>query len=244
MAQKYPTLNNAPINEALIQINFRGASDSNTMPKLQEYLKSEFPTEEKLEGIEFGISAGPDGVGSHHKSSHRFRYSSQDKKYVVQYGKDFVCLSRLKPYETWDKFIDKFIGLWEIFIDDVKITEFGAQLRFINEFDLPSDNFYEKLSIGGNIVRTPPTSVHRAFNQFNLLKNGQAEGEQLLADVISYVEAKDSEQVNIIFDIQTSLANSSEYTDIKNLRAKLELLRDFKNELFFVNIPEAERIFS
>ncbi len=240
MKKEYATLPNAPIKEAIIQVVVPDRNEINS-EGFADFINPQFPHLDRVEGIEFGVSAGPDGFGTHQRQRFQDRFLSDNKTKAVQFSHNFLCLSHLAPYQCWNDFVDEYMELWERFVQDYSIEKVGPTLRFINEFDLPSASLNKELRIGGNIDVTDSEndiSVQRVFSQFDLAK------DNLLGEVIFQVSSRKQDEVIVIFDIQTQLADLVEYADTTNLRSILERLREFKNEIFFSNVPRAKEIFS
>lgn len=76
-----------------------------------------------------------------------YRFSTEDKKWVLQWFKDGgVSLSRLAPYESWKGFVDFATPLFEFAIAETELSETrSVGLRYINRFPISSpDDLFKK----------------------------------------------------------------------------------------------------
>ena len=88
----------------------------------------------------------------HHKGWHGFKLTSADKLTIVQFTRDGVGFSRLRPYLRWEQFLSAAKAVWAVFVDmaaPLEIQRLG--LRYINQIPIKGA---ESL---GEILRQPPT---------------------------------------------------------------------------------------
>jgi len=69
--------------------------------------------------------------------------TSTDQKYISKFNMNFFSLSRLAPYENWDRFKDEMKRLWNIHYKlavPLEIQRLGV--RFINRIEIPDESVH------------------------------------------------------------------------------------------------------
>lgn len=140
--EEFPYLSKAPIVEAVLQINARAAGDW-AQERVFSALTSEFGGRIALQPIQTSqavFTGSP--VGGLEKTSFEsswlgFRIATPSPPEVVSFTRDSFSFSRLRPYERWNRFLERAMALFQLHIRTAKPG--AAQrigLRFINRIEM------------------------------------------------------------------------------------------------------------
>lgn len=236
----YPTLPNAPITEALIDIRVKATSgfDVNRLQSLHDSIKEVYPEkiprkdwqgkfEIKADGPE--ISAGGGQTSGYH-------FKSADKKQIFQAKVDGFTFNRLKPYENWGVFRTEAKRLWHLYRGIVSADIIRVAIRYINKFNmpLPIKDFSEYLSAPPTVPPELPQGVPSFFSRVVIL-NPEIEVTAIITQVLE--PAIDPNAAPIILDIDAFRSNPDGITE-EETWILLDKLREFKNQIFFSSITD------
>ncbi len=239
--EKYPTLKNAPITEALIDIRVKLPSsvDVNRIDFIHELIREQYPVKQEQKVSEFKLEPKAEViVKSSEAKMHGYRYITTDKKQIVQTRLDGFTFSRLQPYITWNQLRDEAYRLWKMYAD---ITSpeliYRVAVRYINNLNIPMPigDFGEYLTAPPIVPEKLPQGISSFFSRIVLPKpsiNSFAIIAQALETIIDT-----SKSLPIILDIDAIHHNPDGLTE-KDTWNKLENLRNFKNEIFFNSITK------
>src|SRR5580700_594883 len=129
---------NAPITEALIDIRVELSADFgfDQLQEIRRSLVDEYPREETFTVAT--LSFGPNAQTSTQQRKMGLKFWGAGDKQVFQARLDGFTLSRLQPYETWERLRDEARRLWDIYrelVRPVKITRLAV--RYINQLNFP-----------------------------------------------------------------------------------------------------------
>jgi len=238
----YETFANAPITEALIDINVELPDDIEIshLSLLHERIKDRFPEKQQRVSFraDFNLSpkepttviptaSKPDGL--------RFRSPIENK--IVQARKDGFTFNKLKPYENWKIFSAEARDLWNMYKDIAKpnkVTKIG--LRYINRIELPFplQDFKEYILTIPEIAPTLPQGMAHFFMQL-LIPNQKIEAMATITETME--PSSDISRFPLIFDID--VWQQKLYTDnYDRIWDEFEKLRAFKNEIFLESLTE------
>ncbi len=241
---EYPQLKNAPIVEALIDIQVQ-LPESKTIDLLEgayEKIKSEFPKQKKR--IRFSGSPKIDSQNANkgllRNTIDGFLFSSENEKKIVQARLDGFTHNVHKPYTNWETLRDDAKKYWKIYKDIAEpVSVKRLALRYINKISLKApfepSNYFKTLP-----VLSPDLNydTENLFSQLTI-KNVKINS---FANITEAIEIVDSETVQFIFDID--VFKLGEYTE-ETMWGHFEELRKFKNEIFFKSItPTALKLLS
>ena len=118
---EYRHLNNAPITEAIIdlQVRFPSGFQAEKFSSLRETLHDQYPDVEERRRITggFGIEAGKPVVQPPvDKGIDGYLFRSADNTEVAQFRKDGFTFSRLKPYTCWEDILAEAKNLWGLYV--------------------------------------------------------------------------------------------------------------------------------
>ena len=239
MKKKYPTLINAPINEAVLDIRTQLPKDITLKDLVPFYegVKTRFPNKRERVSFQGGFqlvdgkpvtmspSGGPDG----------YLFESLSEKKIVQVRLDGFTFNKLKPYENWKNFHTEARELWNLYrtiTNPEKIIRLA--LRYINriEIPLPIKDFKDYILTVPEVAPTLPQGLSHYFMRL-LIPN---EKIKATATVTETMEMTNSGQtLAMIFDID--VWKEADYLpDSTNHWRDFQKLRAFKNQIFFESI--------
>lgn len=242
MARVRSHLPNAPIKEGLIDFRVvkRADLELSALELLVARLEPDYLKKGPIVELEANLSVSAEGEGSAKTSSRALgiRFHSRDEKYVAQFQLEGFTLSRLAPYETWDKLLAEAQRLWVLYVQCVAPGNVRrVATRFINNLQLPmqqGEEFESFLAAPPKIPRALPQRM-AAFLQRVVIHDAESDILANLAQVLQ--PGVSTERVPVILDIDvyclTDLVPSSD-----ELWTRLEQLRAFKNRAFFESLTE------
>ena len=236
-------LSNAPITEALIDLHvepkpgldfdglkeFIGASD------FGYYIKS--PISHGLFGFKLTSDGNqPETTGTAEQVG--IRMHSADELYVAQCRLSGLTLSRLHPYEEWDKLVDETKRVWAIYrerLAPVRLTRVAT--RFINNLQLPlqsGDSYQVYLHKLVDVPDDAPQAVASFFQRFELV---DVESGHRVILTAAQEPASPQGSPSVILDVDAYTHTNLRPRD-EQLWVILERLRELKNRTFFGSITE------
>lgn len=154
--EKFQHLSRAPIVEAVIQWQAR-AQQTFEPDAVQAALAQHLPDYQSEQLQRVHVEARVSGqdevpVVQSSKDWHGFRLTSTDKLHVVQFTRDGVVFSRLRPYQDWNQFEVSAKEIWRAFVEiaaPIEIQRLGV--RFINHLPAATPDSVE------DYLCAPPT---------------------------------------------------------------------------------------
>ena len=246
----YPKLPKAPIEEAIISLTI----GKQKHPSLQdveglwETLKDTYPHIKNWKIKQLLFEENDMGSNmSHHEQAKGFVISSQNQKNLLHLSQDTLTLNRLKPYGSWDDFSEAYKAAWTIFTEPLKVAEVSSlTIRYINSFRIPTEGWEDHLLMRPSLqsqsaVDDAVISMGEVFSRYFLI----SERHMAQSVVLLTLKPENRDFLSVIMDIEvtsrTPITGYSGYHDITDV---LNRLRDFKNQIFFANLPKAESLFS
>lgn len=241
MANKWPILNNPPIEVALFQLKFE-MGDKN----LSDFLKCDAELRKLLpnrnDTIEANINLPSSSIplgtskvsGTSNAKLANYLYYSADQKCKLAITEGSLTYTDERKYVGWEEFerlICQYLTIFAPILEKHIITR--TSIRFINQFPLtefndPAEYFKTLVSSAENGVPYP------------LLKYGF----RLVLDVREGVYSIVNQNLDklpckylYIFDIDV-LNKSNLIFDISSIQSVLHELREVKNNIFFSNITD------
>lgn len=236
--EQYPILSKAPITEALIdiQVKLPNNFDINKLD-LYEKIREEYQAKHELRRFEdkFGIKDGqPLSDISEIKGG--YRYTSKDNLYVFQARIDGFTLSRLKPYETWERLRGEGYKLWALYNEITRPIIVRIALRYINKIIVPypirdfADYFTAPLTVPEKL----PQGVNSYFNRV-MIYEPTIGANAIIANSMEPVSKPDF--VPIVFDIDVFKIKTEGF-DEEEVWETFDKIRDFKNKIFYNSITK------
>ncbi len=242
LAEGFSHLPQAPIVEAVIEIQTLGAGqwEENSVriqleTKLPEYafldsqrefkyelkLRAEQPSEQNLQDL------GWKGL----------RFRSKDQHYIAQFNRTGFVLSRLQPYETWEKLFQEAMRLWGFYLEVSDATELRRLgVRFINRIGLPGHEV--KFEDYIQPAPEPPKKLNLPFHMFIHHDTLAVPGYPYAINVVRTIQPPNdpgSEGVALLLDIDVFTLPGVEL-QMDALEECLAEMRWLKNKVFFGSI--------
>lgn len=246
---KYPTLKNAPIQEAIISLEIGKSSNSiNNIEEVRKNLLQKYPNIKKWQDIEAALEINEKGVNTFHKELDQgYILSTQDAKTFLHIGHSTLALNKLHPYGSWDDFSNEYQLAWNIFTNSLKVEAINnLTVRYINSFKIPVTNWTEYLTMYPALntlsqYDDSAIAMSELFSKYSL----QSEKHMASANVLLTIQPQNTEELKVIMDIEVkSRSGITNYSDYHSIKDTLNRLRAFKNHIFFSNLPKAEEQFS
>jgi uncharacterized protein (TIGR04255 family) len=241
ITQNHPHLSKAPIVEAVIELKSVATlpwKEDEVLRALQRALPDYAPAEKGVKstiGITEKSAEGEQSVSTTHRTEwvgYRFKHKTQP--YLAQFQQDGFLLSRLKPYENWEKFLGEAMRLWDLYMAMSKPDEIQRiGVRFVNLLEVP---FASALSDFLNHAPVPPTSLNIPFLDFLYSDTLKIPDFPYAVRIIRTIkrDLESEASFGLIIDIDV-FTDSPIQVDQKSLEARLSEMRWLKNAAFFGN---------
>jgi uncharacterized protein (TIGR04255 family) len=242
---EFPHLSRAPIVEAVIAIGARPTvnwEEATIRPlateKLTDYV---FQSSQREYQLEAKMAAGkPPSQELRDLGWKGLRYTTTDKKRVIQFNRDGFAFSRLQPYGNWAELREEALRLWAVFVQIAAPTGVGRiGVRYINRIGLPAG----EQDISNYVVPAPqpPPTVDlklRSFIHHDVL---EAPGYPYHVRVVKTLQEEEKKGCFLIFDIDV-FTDEKLSIDDQMIRKHLEEMRWLKNSVFFSSITAKARM--
>lgn len=242
--KQYPHLDNAPIREALIDIQVTLPADITVdkLDKIPALLLKKYPDKKqrrRLQGkIDFGQGNEAITTSTTDYGIDGYLFLSKDKKSIFQFRLDGFSYNVLKPYKKWETFRDEGKRLWNSFnqlYKPTKIDKIG--LRYINvlDFPLPLSDFSEYL-IAPPVI---PNAIPQGLSNFLIRLEIPFNEFGVMATITQgLIPASNPNVATVIFDIDVFKTRSYEIEDYSKIWEDFEKFREIKNQIFFESLTK------
>jgi uncharacterized protein (TIGR04255 family) len=234
--KKFPHLAGAPIVEAVI--HWQTIAHAIELEEFRQRLTDrmhDYPEPAPIRKFALEAKVETDGPAdfSSQESQLGWRFTSSDGRYVVQFMREGLVFSRLKPYEGWRTFAADARRLWGIFAEIVRpgdVQRLGV--RFINRIASVGMNEV------GRILTRPPArlgSLGLPVRDFMYQSMHDVPGHPYRLNVIDTVQSEmilQPEGSALILDIDAFTTRSIGATEAE-IDYHLDRLRWLKNTAFF-----------
>jgi uncharacterized protein (TIGR04255 family) len=165
-----------------------------------------------------------------------YRYTSSDKLYVFQSRVDGFTISRLKPYETWERLRGEGYKLWKLYKEITSPIIVRIALRYINKIiiPLPIMDFGDYFTAPPTVPENLPQGVNSYFNRV-VIYEPTIGANAIITNSMEPISKSDF--VPIILDIDIFKINPKGF-DEEEVWELLDKIRDFKNKIFYNSIKE------
>jgi uncharacterized protein (TIGR04255 family) len=245
----YPNLPNAPIEEAIISLTIGKQKHASLqeVEALCEKLKDTYPQRKNWKIKEFAFEESEAGSNmSQRERDTGFVISSENQKKLLHLSQDTLSLNRLKPYGSWEEFSADYKAAWDIFTKNLKVEEVSdLTIRYINSFTIPTADWEDHLLMRPNLQSESAfddstISMVEVFSRYVLVSVRHTARSMVLLTL----KPENSDSLRVIMDIEVaSTAPITDYSGYHDVTDALNRLRDFKNQIFFANVPKAEELF-
>lgn len=136
----HPKLSKPPLIESVCELRLDPSVPWDlTLPgRLFEKLRAMFPEKRQNPGLE--LKFGPQGVAEQpdYRQIDNLQFLSQDGKNVAQIREHLVSVSRLAPYEEWERYKTTVLDVFEKFCDIAGACVIArAGLKYVNKIVIP-----------------------------------------------------------------------------------------------------------
>ncbi len=239
--QRY--LANAPITEALIdlhvtprdELSFEELSSTLEASGFGYYVKGPIT----LGTFEMRLPA--DGTSAEASGESRrigLRMHSTDERYVAQCRIEGFTLSRLFPYEDWDRLVVESRRLWGVYVERLqpkRVTRIAT--RYINNLRLPLEqgaSFQKYLNKLVDVPDEAPQAVAEFLQRFRLVDATLGANTNL---TLALNEYRPDAPAPVLLDIDVFAPADLDPGD-PGIWQRLDQLRELKNRCFFGTITE------
>ena len=235
----------APITEALIDLRVELPSDLalRSLREIQHSIKSDYPIDEDIVVAQGQFQAGSKVIATASESPVGYRFSSEDKKRILQARLDGFTFSQLEPYHTWKVLRDEAQRLWKVYSSVTQPkTIRRVAVRYINRLDLPFDSsspldFKDYLKTVPEVSPTLPQGLSDYFMQLQIPQE-DLQASLILNEAMLPLVKQDTVSVLLDIDLYSEVefpADSDAAWDL------LERFRKRKNEVFEACITDETR---
>jgi uncharacterized protein (TIGR04255 family) len=227
------TLKNAPLTEAMIDIHVDptdGAADR--LAQLASELKDRYPDASPQWELSFQATV-VDGKPSVDQAPQQrgLILRTADKRQALQVKASRFALSRLKPYETWEKLRDEARSVWRLYSDVLKPrAATRVAVRYINRLEIPPGIDMKQFVLTvPEIAPDLPQQLSGLFMQLQMPRP-----DAVMVVLTQAFEPPTDEKnggVTLLFDIDASKVLF--FGEDVDFWPVLEMLRQVKNEVFF-----------
>ena len=232
----------APITEAVIdlQVEFLYEMTLSILTDLKRSIKSDYPVCDEIVAVEGEIEAGSSVAARASQTLIGYRFSSGDRKQILQARLDGFTFSRLAPYDKWETFRDEARRLWELYraVANPKSVNRVA-VRYINRLNLPLplSDFKDYLRTVPEVSPDLPQGLSDYFMQLQIPQE-DLDGMLLLNEAI--ISPLGDNVISVLLDI--NLFCNGNFPSEEDMHWNLlEKFRVRKNEVFEACITDKTR---
>lgn len=234
-------LSNAPVREALIDLQFESPVALDVVDGFASSMASDYEKKGDIWEAFFGFSVeGGADTKSAHASIGR-RLEARGRPYVLQCRKSGFTVSRLSPYGQWSELLAETQRCWSAFTSltgDPAISRIGV--RYINEIKLPLpiSAFSDFLVCPPKVPEALPQAISGFITRV-LIPDPMHECTSIVTHVLEApptTGASDS-SITILLDIDVFRVTGG-LVRAGKLWEALGVLRDQKNRMFFEHLTE------
>ncbi len=237
-------LDNPPIDKVIVAIQLNDfIVNEDEIEELSKcsYFKKSYQKINKINAVSFVLGES-NKITNNIEAVHVF--SNTDETVELQISNGKILFLDGNKYTTYENFINKFYKAFDEIKKfkkkDFEITKIG--LRYINIFSFSYEDYNRYFKIKPQI-----TVVNEEKKDYALIKNYMSvfnieapDNDKLLANVKAMFKISSNKNVNIVFDIDTTLEDK--INSEKNLQEKLIKLKDFKNDIFYSHFNDIYNI--
>lgn len=248
MARPRDHLTNAPLREALIDLQFDPLASiddidrfvltlGETVEKKGDIWEAYFGMVEPAQGRPFAAQS------IHNVLGRRLDLKQGSAAYVLQCRINGFSLSRLSPYGSWAELRADAQSLWNRFITFAPTRTINRMaVRYINELrlPLPFQDFKEFLE-SPPIIPTGLPQLLSGFLTRTTIPDMEQNWVTIVTQALEVAPAHDSQgtsTVNVILDIDVFRQNCVELAASETIWSALDALREQKNRVFFAYVTE------
>lgn len=243
MTKSFPHLLHAPVTEGVIDFQIEAANsiDIDALEAAAERLQPQYLRKSQIIEVAASLILSAEGRSTDTKArAMGVRFESTDGKYVALFRVNGFSLSRLAPYETWEKLVAEARRLWNIYLGCASPERVvRAATRFINNLRLPlrdGDDLELYLTNPPQVPANLPQGM-TAFLQRVVINVPELEGQANIIQMLQEGTAAPIDKIPVILDIDVYRIATFDPNG-EEIWRYLEKLRDFKNKVFFESVTK------
>jgi len=233
-------LANAPIREAIIDIQTNSVVDLAILEAIEAKLQVKFKKEPIWQAL-MGFELDEDGQSTPkaQKSSIGYRYTFADSPLVMLCRDRGFTFSHLYPYTSWEKLSVEAKNLWNVYKEIVNPSGVSRiAVRYINnlQIPLPISDFGDFFTSPPLVPAGLPQSLASFLQRYLIVDSNDGK----VAAVTQALEDSrlDPSKVSFLFDIDAFRVFENLEPDTEKIWEVLNSLREFKNDIFFKYLTE------
>lgn len=234
----FPHLENAPIQEALIDIRavLPDTFDVESLREVADRVEG-FPTMQQSQRLEARLDLEASALSTE-RADNGYFFRSEDSLRVAQLRTDGFTFNWLRPYRNWEELFAQARVFWDEYLaiaEPEQVTRIAV--RYINRFpvDLPTDL--------GEVVRIPgqwlPPGFEGPVSDFLYRITFREEESALRCNLTLTGERNPPGGADVILDIDCFEVRMLSPTDPQIWERVLPDLRHLKNRVFFSTLTES-----
>ncbi|HEX4119243.1 MAG TPA: TIGR04255 family protein [Verrucomicrobiae bacterium] len=242
--QTFEHLPHAPIVEAIIALRARATVpwDETTIANVLKPQLADYPQMAVQNSLVVGftIMPGPLATTNQQDLWKGLQFKSGDGRNVATFDRDGFTFSRLQPYQDWSRLQVEAMRLWRIHAKVARPPEIERLgVRFINRIELPTG----AVQLEDYIEPHPKTPVNLdlPFSGFLHMDTFRVPGQPYTMNVVRALQPPQplgTSSPALIVDIDVSVLQAADSSDIKWVEDRLAEMRWLKNKAFFGTITE------
>ena len=238
MSPEVQHLKTPPIREALIDIHVKMPDDI-TIEKIEEFgqlIKDDYPRVSKKWLTKVKIKPGSPPERDRESEQIGYGFISENKKQVLQVRLNGFTVSRLRPYETWEKLSDESKRLWNLFVESLKpIAIERVACRFINELPLEMPiKLDEHITSPPSKIKGLPDLLEKFLTRV-VIPNEELSAKTIITQSFDGVDQAGKGVLILDIDVFKEGSFAVDSDDAWDI---LESFHDYKNKIFFGSITE------
>ncbi len=130
---------NSPVQEAIIDIAFEtdGGWDQTLPGILYSKVSDRYPRKKQTNLLNLEVRKSEAGIAPIVNQQARAQFWSEDELNVIQLGPGNIIFNRLRPYDSWDNFVDRFKTDFSLFLDLAHpVAIKSVKLQYLNRPDI------------------------------------------------------------------------------------------------------------
>lgn|GEM_PF-3967343 len=240
MGPDYPHLANAPIVEAIIDVEFSNLEQISwdSMGHLAEVLSSGYPdrTARTMQSLTALLPASEMETGRFPGAPNSLLLRSEDLKRAIQLRHDGVSFHQFQPYEDWGNFSHVAIRDWTTCQAVLGLHNLNTlTVSFLNRFHVRADT-----SLGTWLQIYPALPEELETGHLQTLMSTSLTLPEGRGHLTLFVEPIDERAHVVTLECRAESSEPS-IPASADLRSHLEGLRRIKNQLFFAAVTPAQR---
>lgn len=238
----YRPLRNAPVREALIDIQFESPVDLSLVDQFAVAVAVSYEKKGDIWEARFGFNTeGTPAASAAHSSIGRRLEAKGGRPYVVQCRSSGFTVSRLSPYGHWDELLSETRQLWSQFVafaGELTISRVGV--RYINEIKLPLPiaSFGDYFVCPPKVPEPLPQEI-AGFITRVIIPDPQRNCISVVTQALEGPQTTEASGNFITVLLDIDVFRTGRLPDCDNsLWETLGVLRDQKNRMFFEHLTE------